>query len=213
MVQTLIVLRCDWFAAHAVRWKPMKPKINRKGETGKSNKYDQCQTPEYALTPLLSALTTDKGIWESAAGEYQFITNFLYKKGFYVISTDLLYSNHYDFFSYEPEEWDIQVTNPPYSIKFQWLKRSYALNKPFALLLPVETIGAKRAQTLFEKHGVQIIFMDKRVDFHMPEKGWDGRGAQFPTAWFTWGLKLPNDINYAKLNKPSKRKVKQNVSQ
>ena len=42
-------------------------------------------------------------------------------------------------------------------------------------------------------------------DFLMPEMGYEGGGAQFPTAWFTYGFALPKELNYAILRKPKKK--------
>lgn len=75
----------------------------------------------------------------------------------------------------------------------------YQLGKPFALLMPVEVLGAKSAQRNFKAHGIEVILLDKRVNFKMPEKGWLGSGAQFPTAWFTWGLNIGKQITFATL--------------
>ncbi len=102
------------------------------------------------------------------------------------IGTDI--NGGHDFFTYEPDWWDVIVTNPPFSLKIPWIERCYELGKPWALLLPVETIGTKHAQELFTAHEpeIGIIYMNKRINFKMPNKGWDGAGAQFPTAWYTW---------------------------
>ena len=176
----------------------MKPKQNKRGDTGKSNTYDRCQTPHYALDPLLPYLKTHWTIWESAAGEGQIVSK-LTQHGFDVIATDILTGDN--FFETEPEMWQCQVTNPPYSTKYDWLERSYALCRPFALLLPLETLGTKSGQGHFEKHGVEIILFDKRVNFKMPNLGYTGSGAQFSTAWFTWGLGIGKDLTFAKLSR------------
>lgn len=160
---------------------------------------DACQTPAYAIDPLIPHLMQFDIIWEPAAGEHMIVDAFFdvaYKR-FKVEASDLIEGNN--FFDYEPEKWDCIVTNPPYSIKYQWLERCYQLEKPFALLLPVETLGASTAQQLFEKHGVQVMLLNKRVNFKMPNKGWNASGAQFSTAWFTWGLGLGGQISYGKL--------------
>lgn len=176
----------------------MKPKQNKRGDTKKSNTYDRCQTPYYALDPLLPYLKPHWIIWESAAGDGQIVGK-LQQHGFCVIGTDILTGNN--FFETEPEMWQCQVTNPPYSTKYDWLERSYSFGLPFALLLPLETLGAKSGQQLFEKHGIEIILLDKRVNFKMPNLGYSGNGAQFPTAWFTWGLGIGKQLTFAKLSR------------
>lgn len=160
---------------------------------------DACQTPGYALDPLLPYLCRDWTIWEPAAGE-GLLVEALYDSGFneaQVVFGDILTGQN--FFDYEPGEWDCLITNPPYSIQAQWLERCYQLNKPFALLLKVEALGNKGTQELLAQYGIEIIFVSPRINFKMPRKGWNGGGAQFPTAWYTWGLNIGRQITFAKV--------------
>jgi hypothetical protein len=78
------------------------------------------------------------------------------------------------------------------------LARCYELGRPFALLVPVETIGAKSAQTLMERHGSELLLLNRRVNFEMPQKGWAGSSAQFPVLWLCWKM-LPAPIVYGKV--------------
>lgn len=171
-------------------------KNNRSGEKHKSNIYDQCGTPNYALDPLLPYLLKSKTIWESACGE-GLIVRRLQSLGFVVTGSDLLQG--VDFFDWQPPRFDIQVTNPPFSTKYQWLERSYRIASPFALLMPVDTIGSGKAQRLFDKYGVEIIWMDKRINYKMPNLGYSGGGAHFASAWFTWRLGIGRENTYAKV--------------
>ena len=197
----------------------MKPKENKGYNTGT---YDECQTPPYALEPLLQPLfdairpdlRSTKTIWECASGQGTLARDFN-RRAYSVIDTDI--SRGEDFFNddlaskLDRLNWNglVIVTNPPYSIKYEWLKRCYELDHPFALLMPVEMLGTAKGQKLFNKYGIEIIFMSPRVDFYMPHKGYKGGGAQFPTAWFTWKLNLPQQINFATLNKPKRSELKE----
>lgn len=176
-----------------------KPKVNR----GEADEYvpqgfDSCQTPPVALDPLLPYLNVDWTIWECAAGE-RFLVNALHDSGFQSLTaSDMLTGEN--FFDYTPAQWDCIVTNPPYTLKYRWLERCYQLGKPFALLLPVETLGAKTAQEFFRNCGLEVIFLDKRINFKMPNKGWEGSSAQFPVAWFTYGLNIGQQMTFARVN-------------
>lgn len=183
----------------------MKQKTNREGDAKKVNNYDSCQTPSYALDPIMPYLSSEWVIWESAAGEG--ILSSRISQTHEVITTDLKLGQNQNFFEFEPTGYNCQVTNPPYSVKYDWLKLSYCRKKPFALLLPVETLGAKSGQRLFESYGLELILLDSRINFKMPHKGWQGGGAQFPVAWFTWGLGIGQAISYAKLAKPDKNQL------
>lgn len=156
---------------------------------------DACQTPGYALDPLLPFLSSSWTIWEPAAGE-GLLVEALQSNGFPVVASDLLTGQ--SFFNFCPPSWDCLVTNPPYSLKYPWLERCYALGKPFALLVPVETIGSQKAQALFEKYGFEMLLLNRRVNFKTPNKGWENSGAQFPVFWLCWQL-LPQPVVYGKI--------------
>ena len=180
----------------------MKPKSNRK-----PGKLDNCQTPRYALDPLIPYLKAAKfqRIWEPAAGE-GLLVEALLLAGFDVTATDILYDPYiekdfsFDFFEFETgNEWDCIVTNPPYSVKYEWTQRCFDLGKPWALLMPVEMLGTVKGGDMFSEHGVQMIVMRPRINFKMPNKGWDGRGAQFPVAWYTWGMNLGKALTFKRI--------------
>ena len=45
-----------------------------------------------------------------------------------------------DFFTYQPEDFDVIVSNPPYTQKDRVIERLYELEKPFAVLLPLNSL-------------------------------------------------------------------------
>lgn len=166
------------------------------GDIYTPQRMDACQTPAYALDPLLSYLPRNWIIWEPAAGEGN-IVEALFDSGFKsVVSTDLIRQEN--FFEFEPDNWDCIVTNPPFSIHFEWLERCYKLGQPFALLLKVDILGTKTAQELFDQHGIEVIFVSPRINFKMPNKGWDSQ-APFATAWFTYGLGIGRQMTFARI--------------
>jgi hypothetical protein len=174
----------------------MKPKINRAGDPSESKDFDRCQTPAYALDPLLPYLRPGWTVWECAAGAGR-LSRALTPHVRQVVDSDILDGRN--FFDWQPPHFDAIVTNPPYSIKFAWLERCYTLGKPFALLVPVETIGAQKGQRLMERHGAELLLLAKRVNFEMPNKGDDG-SAQFPVLWLCWQL-LPAPIIYGRITR------------
>lgn len=166
---------------------------------------DRCQTPSYALTPLLRFLPTDKLIWESAAGE-GLLVDALELNGYKVVSSEL--ERGQDYFLYQPDQWDIQVTNVPFSKKFKWLERAYRLGKPFAFLVPSNIIFAVTAMRLLDKYGYGMLAPRQRIDYKMPNKGWNS-SAQIHTSWLCWGLGVPQGITNVDIPKPSKRRPAQ----
>ena len=175
---------------------------------------DNCQTPPYAITPLIQ-LISDMTVWEPAAGQ-GYLVRALKEMGHKVFASDIMGKGvlangvkYHDFFEPFPS-WgksaDVQITNPPFSWKFRWIERSYELGIPFALLLPMETLGAKSAQQFFQAGGMGLIVLDQRINFLMPtQQSWTESSAQFPVAWFTHGLGIDGQIVYASISEERKQ--------
>ena len=116
----------------------------------------------------------------------------LRQQGYEVVGSDKL--TGHDFLFWQPDQWDCIVTNPPYSIKEKFLERCYKLGKPFALLMPLTALESQSRQKLYTKYGLQMILFPKRINFEVPKT--KGSGAWFATAWYTFGLRLPRDLNF-----------------
>lgn len=181
----------------------MKPKQNRKADAAQSLPMDRCETPAYALDPLLPYLLPSWRIWEPACGSGR-IVRALEAQGWQAYGTDILTDHNFFFGSPLLFDWDAIVTNPPYSIKPEWIRRCYDLGKPFALLVPVETIGTGEVQRMMERYGAELLLLNKRVNFYMPNIGMGKPGkpssAQFPVLWFCWRI-LPAPIVYGRITR------------
>lgn len=181
-----------------------KPKQNSKGDINKSPAYDRCQTPPYALDPLLPYLKPEWIVWEPASGE-GVLADALLPHVKQVIATDLLAG--YNFFTEPFRDCDVMITNPPYAVKYQWHEHCVESEIPFALLVPLEMIGAARAFKLMKVYGAEIILLNKRVDFKMLGHTWKESCAQFPVIWLTRGLNIGSPLTYAEINKPTKTQL------
>lgn len=157
---------------------------------------DDFQTPPIALNPLLPYLKKDWVLWECACGKGNLVKA-LEGKGYNVLATDINGGGNskldfiIDTMSFP---YDCIITNPPYSLKQQFLQRCYELQKPFALLLPLTTFETRKRQALFKKYGLEVIFFPKRINFETPSG--KGSGSWFATAWFTWGLNIGKELNW-----------------
>lgn len=143
-------------------------------------RFDDIYTPKYAVYPLLKYLPSPPlTVWECCDAGDSNITKILQENGYNVISTDI--KTGLDFLRDKPDfEFDLIVTNPPYSLKDVFIRRCYELQKPFALLLPITALeGVKRGE-MYRKNGISIIVLDKRVNFINYTK----RGCWFNTSWF-----------------------------
>ena len=149
-------------------------------ESAERGAYDELYTPSGAVLPLLPHLP--KGIvWESAPGTGELVA-ILENNARRVVWS------HKDYFLWQPKSWSVQVTNPPFSLKAKWLNRANELGKPYAILLPVTTLGSRACQK--ELDGCQVLFLPKRIDFTGKKAPW------FAVAWFTKGLGMPSQLMF-----------------
>lgn len=160
----------------------------------KRGAFDELYTPMYAVEPITDAIfsATDV-IWCPFDTSESNIVKFFKERGYKVIHSHI--SEGKDFFQYEPDEhYDIIISNPPYSIKDQVLERCYQLGKPFALLLPITALEGSRRGKLFKSKGIDLLVLDKRVDFNGKGKCW------FNTSWFCWRTAI-DGIQFASISK------------
>lgn len=102
-------------------------------------------------------------------------------------------SDGLDFFTYEPPEYDCIVSNPSFTQKDAVLKRLYELGKPFAVLLPLNSLQSVDRYKYF-RQGVQILAFDKRIAFHSPQSMRNyKKGVSFATVYFCHDI-LPRDL-------------------
>ena len=158
---------------------------------------NELYTPFYAVDQIIKYLPKNKIIWLPFDQEWSAFYQKLKEEGFNVVRSSL--QEGQDFFEYEPDEWDLIVSNPPFSLKDKVLERLYSFNKPFAILLPLNSLQGKTRYKYF-KQGIQILSFDARISYHNKEH-MDKvvKGSPFATAYFCRDL-LPKDLIIEKLN-------------
>ncbi len=154
---------------------------------------DNFQTPQYAIKDLLKYLPELTGkVWEPCMGKGNIIRAFA-DFGVDAIGTDV--ESGVDFLTTDFDEYDYIITNPPYSLKDEFLTRCYESGKPFALLLPLTALEGKRIRMpLYREHGVEVIMPNGRINFGTPSG--KGSGSHFFTAWFTHGFNLGSPLTF-----------------
>lgn len=160
---------------------------------------DEVFTPFYAVEPLLKYISKDKIIWCPFDEEWSAYYQMFKENGYNVIRSSLVEGQ--DFFTYEPnKEYDIIVSNPPFSKKDKVLRRLSELNKPFAILLPVNSLQGKSRYEVFKK-GIQLLSFDARIDFHTNFNFTTyTKGNHFASAYFCKDI-LPKSLIIEKLYK------------
>ena len=155
-----------------------------------SGKNDECYTPKYAVEPLLKYLSKEKIIWCPFDTEESNFVKVLKVNGFNVICSHITYGQ--DFFKYEPEHWDILVSNPPFTGKRQIFERALSFNKPFALLMTNTWLNDSAPKQLFKNKDLQLLMFEQRIQFNNLKK------ITFSSSYYCWGL-LPKQIIMEKL--------------
>ena len=168
--------------------------LEQKKDFSKRGAFDELYTPNEAVEMILPHIPKEvKTIWECTAIKESKIVKVLRDAGYNVITTHI--EDGQDFFKYEPENYDMIITNPPYSLKDKFLKRAYDLKKPFMFLLPLTALEGIERGKMFDKNGIQMLIPNKRFNFK-PEKN---SGAWFQTSWFCFGCGLSSDLNFVSL--------------
>ena len=175
--------------------------LNKGYLTAKTDKAsDEVFTPAYAVKPLLKYLDgfCNKAIytiWCPFDKEDSEYVKIFQEEGYNVIATHI--DNGQNFFYYEPEQYDFIISNPPFSIKDDIIKRLYELNKPYAILLPIPSLqGQKRFPYMKD---CQALIFDKRINYYTSiEKKEIQKGVSFGSFYLCRDF-LPNDLIFEEL--------------
>jgi len=158
----------------------------------KKEKFDSFYTPEYAVKPLLKYIKKRWVIWEPTdTNGKSAIAKALEKNGNKVISTSI---KKFNFLKDEPDfNFDCIITNPPYTLKDEFIKKCYRHMKKWAMLMPLTALeGVNRGQW-YKEHGVELLVLDRRVEF-------TGGSCWFNTSWFCHYI-LPEKLMFESLEK------------
>ncbi len=154
-------------------------------------KHDDYFTPKYVWEDIKEYIPTDKVLWEAFYGDGE-SGNYLTELGFNTIHEPI------DFF--ENNLGEIIVSNPPFTLIPQILKRLHELNKPFILLMPSSKINTQYFRKLFCNNAepVQIIIPKKRIAFNKRVNGEviKTKSCNFDCFYYCWRVGLERDITW-----------------
>lgn len=156
---------------------------------------DECYTPYYAVTPILKYIDKDLTIWCPFDEEWSAFYNTFKEAGYKVIRSSLV--EEQDFLTYEPNEpYDIIISNPPYSIKDKIFKRLTELDKPYMMLVPLQTLqGQKRFNDI---KNCQAIIFNKRIGYHTTSSKTFTKGNSFASIYLCKNI-LPTDLIFEEI--------------
>lgn len=168
--------------------------MNSKDIFYSKGKNDECYTPKCGVMPILKYIPKEAVIWcpfDTQESEFVKEISKTNKVVFSHISTGQ------DFFSYEPEQWDIIISNPPFTNKRKYFERAISFGKPFALIMSITWLNDSSPKQVFEGKDMQLLMFDKRLKFIKPN-GEQMGSPTFSSAYFCYNF-LPKQIIMEKI--------------
>lgn len=150
---------------------------------------DECYTPDYGVLPILKYIPSDAIVWCPFDTEDSEFVKQISKQNTVVYSHVKFGQN---FFEYEPENWDVIVSNPPFTNKRKFFERALSFQKPFALIMTNTWLNDSAPKQLFKEKDLQLLMFNKRMKFNSP----DGRvndKITFSSSYYCWNF-LPKQI-------------------
>lgn len=171
---------------------------NKNGNVGYTfrgfKKSDHWLTQQNTFEAILKYIPKDTKIWMP----------FYYDGSCKTILNNLGYHNvihlDKDFYTYQPDDWNMVIDNPPYSNKQKVIERLISLGKPWALVLPLNTLITKYAIRFFESKKISLIALNNRKHHFIktdesPRKKSNGTPANpIMPCWFCYDMDLPDRI-------------------
>jgi len=162
------------------------------------NEKDEYYTPRILVEPILKYVPDNATVWCPFDTENSEFVLALKEKGNKVIHSHLWEGK--DFFKYEPDDYDMIISNPPFTRKLEVFERLYKLGKPFAMVMGLPILNYQEVGNFFYEldEDLQLLIVDKKVSF-------DGNTASFNNSYFCWNM-LPKGIVFEHLiNNNSKK--------
>lgn len=174
---------------------------------------DTFQTPNYAVDLLVPFIPKDiSEIWECASGMGK-IADRLEYHGYEVDRSDIRPYDNTEIWNFVLDWSDDKyfsltkgyaiITNPPYSLKDQFIERAFEYGVPFAFLINADYSGK---QIQYIKWGCEKIIPNRRIDFITPT-GRNGKtsSSQFHSMWLTHGFNLGRTETFVELTNEQKK--------
>ena len=161
---------------------------------------DEFYTPRYAVLPILKYVDKSKTIWCPFDTEQSNFVIMLQEMGCNVLVSHK--DTGGDFFLSEPENYDMIISNPPYSIKAAVFKRLFELKKPFAMLVGVVGLfESKNRFDMFKNNTFEIMYLNKRVAYFKDyEEQKPSLNPPFSSVYLCSNV-LPSKIEFEEINK------------
>jgi hypothetical protein len=150
-------------------------------------KDDDYETSKYIWEMLIPYIDKDKTIYDP------FYCSGLTKTYFNELGYNNIIHNDEDFYcSYEKYDFDIIISNPPFSNKKIVCETLKKIDKPFILIMPVSTITKKFWREIFKDDDISILIPNGRMQFS--RKGDQLKRCWFDCCFYTYKLGLDKQV-------------------
>lgn len=158
---------------------------------------DESYTPGYGVAPIIKYIPNNAIVWCPFDKEHSEFVKQIRQNGNTVIYSHIDYGQ--DFFEFEPAEWDIIISNPPFQNKRQFFERALSFKKPFALLMTNAWLNDKYSKWVFKEANreMQLLMFDKRI--HFEQNGEIKKKTTFSSSYYCSDF-LPKQIILEELN-------------
>ena len=148
-------------------------------------KDDDYETTKECLKDLLPYITDYKIIYDP------FYCNGKVKEEWKELNKECINEKKDAFNRDHPEDYDIIISNIPFSIKKKCFELFFKLDKPFIILTTIDTLGSVWIKKYF--NDLQFIIPTGRYNFYK-KSNTKKSSSWFDTMWVCYGLNLPEKI-------------------
>jgi len=169
---------------------------------------NEAYTPAYGVTPILKYIPKNAKVWcPFDTIDSEFVKQI--SKQNEVVFTHICYGQ--DFLTYEPDNWDVIVSNPPFTNKRKFFERALSFDKPFALIMTNTWLNDSAPKQLFKDKDLQLLMFDKRMKFISPD-GRPNDKITFSSSYYCRNF-LPKQIIMEELNVPPSKLAQRSPSE
>ena len=172
---------------------------------------DECYTTSAESDKLVNYLTENNLInksmliWLPFDNELSNIYKSLHQAGYKTILTNLELG--LDFYTTEPQEWDVIITNPPFSGRTKLMHRLLSFGKPFIILQATQFFNNQHAvnclcefsddfQFILPRSRMNFLTFNEKENIIKSSKN----GASFYSFWLCYKMNLKKSFNAIKDN-------------
>ena len=156
--------------------------MTKKNQLWSFNIDNEYYTPDNVWNQILQYIPKGTKIYEPFYGNG--------RSGEYIRSQgwDVIHENEDCYLNYEKYEFDLVLSNPPYSSKKQVFNWLFKMDKPFVVLVPIATLTTSYLRDKLEQ--IKILVPRKRIHYYkeIDENGCEKllKQTSFDTVWICY---------------------------